>query len=259
MPNPRSLSVWLDSYRRDLKGSISAAAGHGFASIQPNIATNRELSAAEFTRSARRHFARYIRDMGVSVDALAAAFPGAGIADPANAEIRLAELRRTLEAAREIGIPRAIVTIGGFADQKQDGFASEMVTAAGDLAEATGVEIALLPTDSGIEALVESVHRTDCPSLRLAIDSAGLSPTSPDQGYRLASCLHLRDGRRTGSEIEEVDFGQGQVDFRAILARFSGVDRAPPSLVIRQDRAGSVDAVRAGREYIGSLFSAGAR
>lgn len=259
MPANRSLSVWLDSYRRDLKSAIAAAAVQGFAGVQPNVAGTPELSAEQLSESAKRHLARHLRDRGLAFDGLAAAFPGRGLAEPRDADARVAELRRTLELARQMQVRHAIVTLGGFAEEKSAAHAEEMVRVAAELADRTQVQLALLPTDGAVSKLASAIRRSDCPSLRLAADTLALAGSDAADWADLASCVHLRDGRPAGASVEEVAFGAGSVDFRALLARFAQADRPSPSLVVRQDRPGSVDGLRDGREYIRSIFPAGGR
>lgn len=260
MPGDRSLTVWLDSYRRDLKSSISAAAAHGFAAVQPNVVTAAELSSDSLSTSARRHLSRYLRDLGLDVDALAAAFPGAGLAEPGDADHRLAEFRRTVELARSMGVGRALVTLGQPARSGgAGGLAQQMIRETADLADRADVEVAVLPVGGADATVRELIQSIGCPALRLAVDTTS---TRSDDSYGwadVAGCVHLRDGRWTGERVEEVEIGRGDVDFRAVLARLSRLDRPPPSLVVRQDRPGPVDALRAGREYISSLISAGGR
>ncbi|MCC6358842.1 MAG: TIM barrel protein [Phycisphaerales bacterium] len=260
MPGDRSLTVWLDSYRRDLKSSISAAAAHGFAAIQPNVVTAGELSSESLSTSARRHLSRFLRDLGLGIDALAAAFPGAGLTEPGDADRRLAELRRTVELAREMGVGRALVTVGqAGSGTAPAGLAEQMIRETADLADRAGVEVAVLPVGGADAAIRELIQGIGCPALRLAVDTTAIRSDSSYGWTDLAGCVHLRDGRWAGESVEEVEIGRGDVDFRALLARLSRLDRPPPSLVVRQDRPGPVDALRAGREYISSLISAGGR
>ena len=55
-----------------------------------------------------------------------------------------------------------------------------------------------------------------------------------------------------GERVEEVPFGQGVVDFRALLAQVAA-GPTDARLIVRHDGAGGVDALRQGREYMESL------
>ena len=62
-------AAWLDSYRLNLRDSLAAAERDGFRGVL--ISTTRaDLNPLDFGASARRHFAKHLRDRGLTLGAL---------------------------------------------------------------------------------------------------------------------------------------------------------------------------------------------
>lgn len=247
-------AAWLDSYRQDLKTALQTAAGDGFRELHANTARG-ELNPRAFSSSARRHLARSLRDLGVRLDALAVEFPGLGLADPQDAEQRLDQLRHTLALCSDLQVRRATATLSGFHDEKSRDLAREVLGAAANLADRAGVALAIHAGADEPALVGEQLRRLDCPALSLAFDAARAPAACGSSGglTDLMGVVYLRDIRRRGAHLEEVPFGQGEVDFPRLLATLAECP-APPVLVVRRDVPGGVDAMRQGREYIRSLL-----
>lgn len=251
-----SLTAWLDSYRQDLKTALHRAAGDGFRLAQPN-ATRDELDPRGFGGSARRHLRRTLQNLGLAFDAVGAEYPGAGLAEPALAERHLEHLRGTLELCRDLGVPRVVTNLTGLGEDARRPLAVELLRAVADLSDRSGVSVAVRSVGDDAALLAEQVRETGCPSLRVAVDTARLRPTSANAAafVDLVGAVGLRDVRELdGRMIEEVDFGQGTTDFPAFFAWLEqcGYDG---TLAIRRDAADAgVDALRQGREHIASLL-----
>lgn len=247
------LAAWLDSYGVVLRDSLRVAASQGYRLARANTASG-ELDPRAFTDSARRHLRKYLRDIGLQLDGLSLHYAGAGLADAATAAERLARLKGTLELCAALDVRHAGVSLGGFDDPRSAGLAREMVGEVADLADRIGVRTAILVPAGAWESAGAHVRRLGCPALRLAVDTAALpSADALAAAADLLGDVHLRDVRPVGERVEEVPFGQGVVDFRALLAQVAA-GPTDARLIVRHDGAGGVDALRQGREYMESMI-----
>lgn len=249
------LVAWLDSYRRGLREGLNAARQDGFALVAANT-VGTELNPREFSRSARRHLARHLRDLGLALPILAAEFPGAGLADPQRADERFERFRDTLEMCAELGVPMAAVNIGGLSDPKGRPLAGQLLAATAELADRFGIRTAVRSEPAAMGELAEQFRRLDCPMLGLSLDSAELGGQTGELLERVvqsARVVYLRDVRRVGERIEEVPYGRGEVDFPALLGGLEAGGFGGPLVIRREGENLAVDALRQGREYVASL------
>jgi sugar phosphate isomerase/epimerase len=248
------VGAWLDSYRQDLKAALQVAAADGFRLLQPNTVGG-GLNPRELGRSARRHLRRYLHGLGVAFDTVAIEFPGRGLAEPAAADERVDYLRRSLELCADLAVQQAVTRVGGFEDAARRPLAEEVLGAAADLADRFRIEVAVLPGPDAPATVARAVRATGCPALRLALDTATFGPVPEAEPVAgLVGAVHLRDVRRRGPQVEEVTFGQGDVD---LLAWLELLEQSAPaaSLAVRRDTTDAgVDAMRQGREYIEALL-----
>jgi sugar phosphate isomerase/epimerase len=250
---PRGLAAWLDTYRRDLRAALEAARADRLRLISVNAA-GKLLDPAELSHSGRRHLARHVANLGLGWASLAAEFPGAGLADAARAEERLARVRTVLELCRELQVPQASVNLSGVGNESGEAVLRELA----ELSERIGVPVAVHdPTGHELDALAQRLAGLGQPLLRLGLDTAALPPPGSTLAKyaALAGDVYLRDVRRRGGGIEETTYGAGEVDFRAVLAALAagGYDGA---LVLRRDATSAgVDALRQGREHIEPLLA----
>ncbi len=252
MPRPRALAAWLDHYPGDLKAALEAARSDGFAAAHGDCAAG-TLAPSEFSASARRHLTRHLAALGVSLDALSASTPAAGLADTADGERRLDLLRQTLEMARSLGVARAVASIGGFSDEKTRDRAREMLAAAASLAERTGVLVAIEPGGDPLTTAAEEIARLRCERLALAIDSGRDADLNGALRVARAECGFLRDVRRGPAGWEETPLGAGDVDFRTILGELAACGFGGSLAIRSRSGRAPVDALRRGREHVVSL------
>jgi sugar phosphate isomerase/epimerase len=248
------VAAWLDSYRLQLRSALQRASADGFHVIQAGAA--RELDPHDFSRSASRHLTRYLRDLGLSLNALAAEFPGLGLADPHLAEQRLDHLRRMLELGTQLRVPRVGTRICGLAGEASRPLAQEALQVVADLADRSGIVIAIQPAQDDPWLLAERLRALGCPNLGIALDSATWQPV-PERAAALAELVgmvHLRDVRRVGDRIEEVAYGEGAVDFAALLGLLAEGGYAGALTVRRDAAAVGIDAMRQGRDYVEALL-----
>ncbi|RMF78389.1 MAG: sugar phosphate isomerase/epimerase [Planctomycetota bacterium] len=258
MPAP-PVSVWLDSYRKDIKSALLTAARDGFRCVQLN--TSHELfDPRELTTSAKRHLRRTLDDLGLRVDAVSPAFTGRGLADPALADQRADRLRHTLTLCRDLGCPSTFVAIDGLHDPEHAALAREMLAYAANWADGAGVQLAVDPRRrEAIDALRDALDALRAPHVGAMLDTIrhGADPQDLRQLAGRVGVLHVRDGRRAGDAVEETPLGEGELDLAAVLATVAqaGFAAAP---AVRLDSPGAVDALRRGRETVESLLRGGA-
>lgn len=188
------------------------------------------------------------------VESLAAWFPGAGLTDPRNADERLNTLRETLELARDLRVDRAIAPFVSGADESGQAFTANILAEAADLADRVGVTLVLQDRGTTSAVLAEQVRKLHCPQLRVGVDSAIATPRDLTKLQGLVGAAHLRDGRRSGAEIEETTLGGGDIDIPAILAALEQAEYRGAFVIRRDSESAPVDALRAGREYVASLL-----
>lgn len=260
MPTIGPTAAWLDSYGQGLKRGLQTASADGFRVVQAGAGG--ELNPEQFSRSATRHLSRYLTDLGLELDALAAEFPGLGLADPQFADQRVAHFRRTLELCAELGAPTAATRVGGWAGETSRPLADEMLAEAAELAERYGMRIALQTGGEEAPLLAERLCALGCPQLHVALDSGTWDPAAAEDPHRRVErvgLVHLRDVRRVGDQVEEVAFGQGRVDFPALLG-YLAESGYSGTLTVRRDAPGAgIDALRQGRDYVEALLRGSAR
>lgn len=252
------IAAQLDSYGRTLRDALQASAADGYRLLHAGT-VGTELDPAQFSRSARRHFAKYLADLGLRLNGLSAEFPGLGLGDPHTAEHRLEHTRAMLEMCADLRLPSAVVTLRGFDQPAARSVAPQIAAELADLADRVGVCVALATGDDDPAKVLESLQRLDCRHLGVAIDSAsgGVNPAAALSAGATIAAVTLRDVRRAAGAVEETDFGRGDVDFRTLLADLAAADYRG-HLVISRRRPG-VDGMRQGREYIESLLNSTAR
>lgn len=254
--HPERLAAWLDSYRLGLRESLLVASEQGYRLVQAGTYRG-ELNPAELSASGRRHLRKVLRDLGLGLDALGLEHPGAGLCDPGRAEERVAQFRETLTLCKDLGVSRAAVRLSGFDDAGTHDLARELLAVTAELADRYGIQTTIHDPAAQPEQLFQRLREVGCPLLRVGLDTA----TLPDANELAAAAplvgtIHLRDVRRAGGQTEEVPFGRGDVDFPALLSQLAAAE-VDPSLALRHNGPGGVDALRQGREYIGSLLGRG--
>ncbi|MGE0480748.1 MAG: sugar phosphate isomerase/epimerase family protein [Phycisphaerae bacterium] len=253
-------AAWLASYRRNLKGALHAASADGFRAVHAR-ASRDAVDPPEFGGTARRHLRHYLDGLGLRLDGLASETAGLGLADPHTGEERLDALRQALELCAAIGVRNASVSVGGLGDSSHEARARESLAQAAALADRYRVRVAIRGATEDPTQLACEVRRTGCEWLGVALDTA--SAAAPSEfisacGDALGA-VYLRDARRVGTGFEETDFGQGDVDFRRVLAELEAAGFAGPRVIRRDAERLRVDALRTGREYIAAFGAAQGR
>jgi sugar phosphate isomerase/epimerase len=252
LPDP---ACWLDAYRAPLREALHAAAADGYRLLEANAAHG-ELRPQDFPRSARRELARLLANLGTGLVAVALDYPGAGLADPAAADARADAVGRTLALCRDLGVPRAAVKLAGFADPRHAELAGEMLAVAAGLADRHNIRLAIHTGPDDPARAAERLRALNCPHVSLALDTAHLLPVADEarRALDVAGAVYLRDVRRVGGRVEEVPFGEGEVDLPQLLTRLEQADYRGWLSVRRDARELAPGEMRRGREYVADLI-----
>jgi len=250
------LSAWLDAYGAPVKEALQRAARDGYALAHANT-TRPDLDPHALGATGRRHLARFLEGLGLQLGAVAAVFPGAGLADAAHADQRLEQLRATLELARGMNVRTAVANLAGFSDAARADLAAGVLANVADLADRVGVVVAVEAPGDRFEDLTAALDRLRCPALRAAADSGTVGPEALTAAATSAAALgavFLRDARRSGGAVEEVPMGTGAVDLAAWLAAAEAAGRDGPVTVRLDPRSAGVDGMARAREHVEFLL-----
>ncbi len=248
----RRLSVALDSYAASLRDALRHAAGDGFAGVQLD-AQQPDLDLSDFGRSAQRHLKSHVETLGVRLDGLMLLWPDAGLADGSRTGERVLTLRKTLELARALGVNTVSASIGASGAELSCA-GQEVLEIAADLADRTGVRVALTPPAGLESALAAELRALGCPQLALGVDAA-MELSAIRTGAAAIGAVYLRDVRRSTAGLEEVPVGRGQVDFAALAAAVEGADYGGPLTLRQRPQTDPVDGPRRARETLRSLLA----
>ena len=252
----KHVGVWLDSYGLAFKDALRAAADDGFDCVQA-AALAGALSPAEMSSTGRRHLARHVGDLGLTMEGLGLEFDGnMGLAEPSSADRRFSHVRDTVSLARDLGATRIAVRIGGFGGDAAGGLTGELLGALAELSDRSGVTIAVQPADGTVAEVAGQVRGIGCDLLRVAIDTLltpDVSTLENEIVMGVIGWVTVRDARRRGDVAEQTPYGGGDVDFRRLLGLLEQADYAGP-LVLRSDAGGGA-ALRQGRVFFDSVLA----
>lgn len=252
----KRVGVWLDSYGQALKEALRAAAEDGFDCVQA-AALQGALTPAEMSSTGRRHLARYLADLGLTIEGVGLEFDGnLGLAEPASADRRFAHVRDTVALARDLGATRVAVRIGGFGGDAVGGLTGELLGALAELSDRSGVIIAVQPADGTVAEVAGHVRGVGCDLLRVAIDTfltPDVSTLENEIVMGVIGWTTVRDARRRGDVVEQTPYGAGDVDFQRLLGLLEQADYTGP-LVLRNDTGGGA-ALRQGRMFFDSVLA----
>jgi sugar phosphate isomerase/epimerase len=249
------LAAWLDSYRAGLQATLRLARRDGFRAVSANAA-GPDWDPRGFSGSARRHLARYLRDLGLVLGEVVLAWPDRGLAEAEHVDARLERCTGSLEFAADLEVRRVGVTLGGFAEERTRGLAGELLSVVANQADRFGAEVTIYGGGEPMAATAAAIRALGCPDVRLGFDTLQLvdGPVSLEASADIAGGVVLRDARRVGQQIEEVPFGRGEIDFRRLLAVLAGHEHDRTLAIRRDSGRPEVDAMRQGREYMHMLM-----
>ncbi len=252
----RRIGVWLGSYGADIRDALQSAAADGFTDVHASALVG-TLAPGELSESGRRHIAKIIDGHGLRLDGLALEFPGEGLADAGRADQRLDHLAQTVKLAAKLRASRVVVRVGGFGADGPAPLTRNVLQNAADLADRSGVLVAVLAAEGGTQRAAPHVRAVGCARLAVAVDTLDtpdIAEVEVAVGESLG-CVYVRDAKRRGGFVEEAAFGAGEVDFDRLLAWMEQCRSAGPP-VVRTSAALSAGGMRRAREALRSRLGA---
>jgi len=221
------LSICLDDLRLEVRAALDQARAMGFRAVDAS-AQRGPISPEQLSRSAQRHLLKHCGDLGLRLASLRGPCDGRSYADPAAGERRLHEMLRIVELAAALGVPVVSTTVG---QASAEGGASEQarlreaLSILADMADRTGVVVALETSGIAAEKLNQLLATIGCPSLAACCDSGAMIMQGEDP-HNLSRLLpgrvrlvRARDAvAGAGSGGSEVPMGTGQLDVPRFLA-----------------------------------------
>lgn len=254
------IGVDVDDFRLAPKQALRKAADMHFGSVELATVAG-ELAPSNLSGSGRRHLAKYVEGLGLSLAALVADLPGLRLTDARTVDERVARTCEVLELAAAMHVPIVTASSGALTHPdtgEVSPAAVEALSRIGERADACGTVYALRPSFDNGERLVAVTRSVGCPSIRVGLDPAamvmhGANPMSVIE--RLAdqvSLVHVRDGTIGGGERAgtEARFGEGDVDMPGLIDMLRDVDYRGPYLVRRCDSQSPVADIEHARDQL---------
>ncbi|MFH0980840.1 MAG: sugar phosphate isomerase/epimerase [Planctomycetota bacterium] len=260
----KRIGAATDDFAVPVKIGLNRVAHLGFGSVELGI-SSAELDPRALTRSGRRHLARYVRDLGLSLSALAADPAHAKPLGAANLEARIDHARAVLEMAAEVGVPVVTVRLGRLIDpsthQRTDQ-AGEVLQVLGEHADRVGAVLAIRAGDDGPDDLAALFDCLSCPALRVCLDPAALLSVGREVSRAVESLgkyvalSHTRDATLTGSpeRLVETNLGRGEVDLTRYLVALAAAGYAGPHIVRRTDALDPMSDLAESKAYLEALL-----
>jgi sugar phosphate isomerase/epimerase len=225
---PIRAALSLDALGPDARAAFDLAAAAGYRGV--SFATNHaQLSPDALGASARRHLKTLLASKRLSLDALRAAAPRAGLTDPAAIDRTLDNARKAMLLARELGVETVALHVGPVGQSAVP--EATLVSALRELAQqadAAGLTLAL--GAEGTESLAGLLKQVDYERARVNLDTARAIAAGEDPlevaellasgaGHGVGQ-VTAADAVRAGKTVRAAFLGEGQLpltDFLEIL------------------------------------------
>jgi sugar phosphate isomerase/epimerase len=227
-PTPIPAALSLDGLRTDARDAFTLAADTGYRGIA--FATNHaELSPELLGESARRHVRTMLAAKGLHIDAIRAAAPRSGMADPATIDRTIENVRKAMTLARELGVGTVAVNIGAVPGNDAAADAAKvpegtLVSALRELAQqADAAGLTLAVGAEGTEKLASLLKRVDYDKARINLDSAraiagGEDPLKLAETWGgLLGQFTAADAVRSGRSVRAAMLGEGQLPLSDLM------------------------------------------
>jgi sugar phosphate isomerase/epimerase len=240
-----TIGVDVDDLGLRPREALRRAAELSFTAVEIGGSSG-DVSPAALTTSGRRHLAKYVDGLGLSLAALSAELPGLRLTDARTVDERVTRTCEVLQLAADLRVATVTASVGALthpADGEPSSLALEALRWIGEFADSRGVTYALRTSQERAENTARVLEALRCPALCIGLDPAmlvmtGVNPVSLVQrlGPEIA-LVHARDGTVGSTERSgrETRLGDGEVDFVGLLAALHDTDYSGPFVLRRTD------------------------
>ncbi len=261
----RRIGAATDDFSLPVKAGLDCLARLGFGSVELGTSSP-DVNPRALSRSGRRHLARHVGNLGLSLAALSGEPGGSGQIEPASLEARADHTRAVLEMAADLGA--GIVTTGlgrlihPSSGQPEDRVV-EVLKYLGEQADRVGVLFAARVGDDDPVELATLLERMNCPSLRVCIDPAAVLGGGGDVTWAVGvlcnhlALAHARDATLSSPSggMMETRLGRGDVDFISYLASMAAAGYTGPHIIRRTDTRNPVADLAESKAYLESMLN----
>ena len=212
----------------DLDGMLAAAKRLGYDGIEPRLSAGHHHGIETSSTPAQRSEARIkAQDSSVAICCLATS---CRYADPASAVANIEETHRCIDLAADVGAPSLRVFGGklgeGLSRKDAIDLLVDSLRALAPQAQEAGVTLCVETHDDWCDPahLAEVMRRVDRPSIAVNWDimhPVRMSHATMREAYETLKPwikhVHFHDGRQTGSRLEYLPIGQGDIDHRVAV------------------------------------------
>ncbi|RME41750.1 MAG: hypothetical protein D6788_00560, partial [Planctomycetota bacterium] len=170
-----TIGAHVGDLRRRIKEVLPKVAEVGFQAVEIPAAEG-EISPAALSTSGRRHLARFVEGLGLSLSVLSADLPGRRLTDPKTAQERVERTCAVIQLARDLHVP-VVTSETGVLTHPDTGapspLALEGLARIGEVADGCAVTFALrTPQETG-DRTASLLRMLDCPAIGVGFDPAG--------------------------------------------------------------------------------------
>lgn len=257
---PPPLGIDLQDLRTDTRSALRQAAQLEFKTVELPAAAG-ETTPQNLSPSGRRHLQRIVADLGLSLSALSADFPGLRLSDPASIEERVEKTRAIIDLAADLSVPIVTASVGALTHPetgKPSDAALEALHQIGEFADSRNRIFAIRPTHDSADRLETVLNTVGCPLMRIGLDPAamvmaGLNPMSILSRFATQlGLIHLRDGQsgRPDRPGHETRLGEGEVDLRGLTELLRDYEYRGPLILRRTDATNPIRDLAEGRDFV---------
>lgn len=258
------IGIDVDDMRLPIKDAFRKAAELKFHVVEIPAVTG-EAAPRNLSTSGRRHLARYVEGLGISVVALAADMPALRLTDSTTVDERVARTCEIIDLAKDLNVRMITASVGALTHPRTGDPSPPAVEALrriGEYADARGAVYAIRTSHDVGDRVVRILDELCCPSIQIGLDPAAMvmSGVNPlDAVERFAgrvALLHARDATagladRPGRETR---FGEGEVDFVGILAMLEAAEFHGACIVRRTDSLHPIPDLQAARDALANML-----
>lgn len=255
----RTIGLRLESLDQPIRQAIATAAGLGVSAVQLDAAG--ELSPAALSQTGRRAVRRLVASHGLSMSAIA--FPTRQGYDALDRlEGRVAATLEALRLAAELSAPMVVNHIGNIPADGQDKANAhffDSLDAIGREADRVGVQFAIATGADSPQSLADFLRNQNTNGLAVQFDPANLMVrgfNAYDAALVLAGSIVgicVKDAVRTGMALSgslEAPLGDGELDWRRLLALIDEIDYRGVFTVMRDGGSQRIADIRKAIEFL---------